>query len=582
MPVAGFSMLAVVADPGKAFPEAVGPAAAALSAAYCVRDSANIQVIHITTTADSVEGSFRDAIENKVRPDTLDIIVFDQGGKHDIGGGGKWTWPTTASCIYIAGQSAPGGGVSFVRGGGQGQTWALEDILNHDIVFRYFWIQFNPGSGPSSNIRIQCGTRFYFDHLTNRWFKGNTGGNAGFQSNADSTGSVPDCSLGDVTLSYNMFYEPDTLGSGTNAGRHTAFSGNPRSAAPAGRTLAYRNYIGGPGHRLLLVTAGTLLAVNNIVFNWDIRGSESGLESWTEWIGNYHKTGNATGGSLSGWAFLGAGGCALEGTPPDSFCLYSLLWRANRNNKNSFTVQDEDSAWHGSNREIACYGGGPAAGTTATWECASDGSEIPDSARHTTPIAQAGVAVALDTLDDALLAALVDSVGNFQGIDALGRWFWRRDEKDTLQINRFENGTGHSEQWTDTVTVPTPATGSVTDSDGDGTPDAFETQCGLDPNTADDVLGAVSTNYTWLERWLNGDLDKGQRVAWDDTSDNEEWFIVLVKRSGADPWVAIDSVPTNITQYDDASGWPGDIYGVVAKNVNKTSDTLTIGTAGCN
>ena len=74
-----------------------------------------LQVLHVTNLGDSGPGSLRDAIGQA--DNALTVIVFDVAGyitlKPDIE-------MNNDQCLYIAGQTAPGGGITIPRAPGKG------------------------------------------------------------------------------------------------------------------------------------------------------------------------------------------------------------------------------------------------------------------------------------------------------------------------------------------------------------------------------------------------------------------------------------------------------------------------------
>jgi hypothetical protein len=100
-----------------------------------------------------------------------------------------------------------------------------------------------------------------------------------------------------------------------------------------------------------------------------------------------------------------------------------------------------------------------------------------------------------------------DALDAFEAVLETAGASLRRDSADQRIIDDVRNGTGQiisSEAevggWPDL-----PGGEACTDTDGDGMPDAWETQNGLDPaDPADGAADADGDGYTNLEAWLNG------------------------------------------------------------------------------
>src|SRR3546814_6779661 len=98
-----------------AFPGAVGPAAA-------TPGGRGGKIIRVTTLAPDGPGSFKAAIEAKGPR----IVVFEVGGVIDMG---RTTLTITQPWLTIAGQTAPGPGITLIRTG--------IDVKTHDVVMRH-------------------------------------------------------------------------------------------------------------------------------------------------------------------------------------------------------------------------------------------------------------------------------------------------------------------------------------------------------------------------------------------------------------------------------------------------------------
>ncbi len=498
-----------------AFPGAVGPAALALSSAFCARGPGITRVWRVTTTTDSIAGSLRYIITNNVRPDSLDIIIFDQGGLYNLAWGGddRWIWPGNASCVYIAGQWTQGGGVAFQRPGGAGsQEWHIApDTANHDIVIRYITIN---SQGTQQSLTVRYAQRHYLDHVTLRWWTGSQGGHTGLDISPDTLGTNPGFSFDDLTTAYIMMYEPADLAGAGSRRISQAPSGRPRIMPPCPESslniVHWRNYWAGPGHRTPNISACNVKLINSMAYNWDIRGFEVAPGAYNvDAINNYLRRGPATDstGGVRPYSILVQSGCTAEGETSDSTCDGRFYFAGNLTSNNGFVEDiDSDAFWIGPNRSVACREDTPSGGTLdPAWDCVAAGDTAHRGQRKDTVITPSANPPAIATMTDALRLALADSIGNAFRLTCDGEFTPRRDAKDALQATHFKNGTGLvGTQRSDTVTSPVPAAGTACgDSDGDALPDAFETRYWGSATAAVFDADDDGDGYSNIEEYLN-------------------------------------------------------------------------------
>jgi hypothetical protein len=458
----------VAPDTTPAFPGAKGYGATSLDRP---RDSVRagawpLYVWDVSNTNNSGAGSFRQAIQNCADSSSaLNYVTFSTGGKItlstdiDIAG---------INNCYIAGQTAPGGGITIT-----GERWRIRNGANNLVVRYLTW-----ASQASFNILVEDCIDCVFDHISLR-LSAKVGGANLFSVDVGQI-ATPGETLERTTISSNLLAFPDT-----SHPTVLAIDGDPHSSPHQRLVTLYQNFMAGPGHRMPSVVMGDTIGVyQNVWYNWQDRPgqvAESG-QWYTHWSGNYSKTGPAT--PASGWKrdyALISRNLSCNTTGGDGTCDWS--WRVD-SHRASQTGYDEtisaDSLWRGSKRIIACQSG------TGS-ECTTDGDTV--------PIDRQGARLPIGTfqpdttaLTDAKLTILTDSVGNAQGVDSLGNWVYRRDAFDTARVLEFNDSTGPSAiVAVDTFTVATPATGTAgSDADVDGLPDAWEALHGVSVNTADE------------------------------------------------------------------------------------------------
>lgn len=111
-------------------------------------------VYHVTNLDDSGPGSFRDAVSQSNR-----IVVFDVGGVINIG-----DRIVIHKNVTVAGQTAPGGGITIY-----GNGVACNDDSGNSII-RYIRIRMGKnGDYRKDALGISAGTDYIFDHVSVTW-----------------------------------------------------------------------------------------------------------------------------------------------------------------------------------------------------------------------------------------------------------------------------------------------------------------------------------------------------------------------------------------------------------------------------
>lgn len=227
------------------------------------------KVYHVTNLNDTGTGSLRDAVSQPGR-----IVVFDVAGVIKISGRIVF-----AKNLYVAGQTAPGEGITVY---GNGVSFSGAD----NVIIRY--MRFRMGNGGDSGkdcAGIANGQNMIFDHCSFAWGRDET-----FSINWDSKGTSPQ----NITISNSI------VGQGLLT--HSAgglMQGNNISL--------YRNLYCDNSTRNCKIK-GVNQYVNNIVYNWQngayIMGGDSEGQSHANIEGNLFINGPAKGGD----AFTGGNG----------------------------------------------------------------------------------------------------------------------------------------------------------------------------------------------------------------------------------------------------------------------------------
>ncbi len=305
------------AGPPRAFPEAEGYGALALTT--CNRT--NVQVLLVTTTEDrnpttlaTVNGSFRKAIENfnnKVNlgfsARDLSVVIFRVGGRNVILNTGETATRrlyATAPCLYIAGQTAPGGGFWISDGEKFMINSTSADCKDHVVRYLTF-ARFG-----SVNAGYACRGPAVFDHLSIRWSS-----DYSFTSTSDLFSKTGTPSVRDVTAQRLLVAEPlkvhpvgmmhtsnhewedrrDTTHISYHHNLHASVDHRNPNGDTGGFDPAIAGYTGAGAPNLAGRTQyGQFIFQNNVVYNWFAHASQAAKFSVQNYIRNLYKRGPGT------------------------------------------------------------------------------------------------------------------------------------------------------------------------------------------------------------------------------------------------------------------------------------------------
>lgn len=218
-------------------------------------------VYHVTNLNDSGTGSLRDAVS---KPDR--IVVFDVSGVINIS-----SRMSFAKNLYVAGQTAPGEGIT-VYGNGVSFSGATNTIVRY--------MRFRMGSKGTSGkdaAGIANGTNMIFDHCSFSWGLDET-----FSINSDGKGD-----LGNITIQNSI------MGQGL-------LSHSAGGLMQADSITLFRNFYCDNSTRNNKIK-GTNQYVNNIVYNWKngcyLMGGDSEGDSYVNATGNLFINGPESGSS---------------------------------------------------------------------------------------------------------------------------------------------------------------------------------------------------------------------------------------------------------------------------------------------
>lgn len=241
-----------------AFPGAEGFGANAKGA----RGSASPTVYHVTNLNDSGAGSLRDAVSTSGR-----VVVFDVGGLIRVGS------PIVfASNLTIAGQTAPGGGVTLY-----GNRVSFSGASN--TICRYLRFRMGiDGDDGADAVGIASGSDMIFDHVSASWGRDET-----FSISGDTAIRI---TLQDCLIAQGLRIH--------SAGSLMQTSGGVSIL----RTLYADNWMRNPKIK------GVNDYINNVVYNWGggggyIPAGDSAGDSYANMVGCYFIGGPETGAGRS-------------------------------------------------------------------------------------------------------------------------------------------------------------------------------------------------------------------------------------------------------------------------------------------
>ncbi len=403
-------------------------------------------VYTVTNLNDSGDGSLREGIESATGPRT---IVFAVSGLIRL----KSTLEVNRDYITIAGQSAPGDGICL-------RDAAFEVAADH-VIIRYIRSRLGDEGGKESDaISISSGHHVILDHCSASWsvdecFSCSTG-EAGAIDNVTVQWSIISEALNN-SIHHKGPHGYGALIRGCYGAKysyhHNLFAHNKtRNPRPG-------NYNRNPYH---LDPEGLQFDFrNNVIYNWD--GSRPGYDADSESVCRYNYGKPGPDSDKSGWAY--SAGCKFF----KAFC-----------SGNHFFGRIPEDPW-----SLVYFG--------------DDWTEA-EMAQYKQTFQFSTGPIVTETAEDAYHHVL-----QYAGASLV------RDKVDARVIGEVQNGTGSIIDGQDEVGGwPVYRTyGVQADRDGDGMPDHWEGENGLNPEDPDDRNGdSDADGFTNLEEYLNSIVAK--------------------------------------------------------------------------
>lgn len=556
-----------------AFPEARGWGATALAPCRALP-----LVVHTVTNADQGgAGSLRAALEAQT-DSTYDIVVFRTGGRIHLAAGENLII-NAADCLYVAGQTAPGGGITITGNQfymvGSGAA-AVDNSAGSDVVVRYLTL------GKHREAKFDV-VRIVLDHLTCYWSGSNGDGNCiTLGTRPDAPGEF-DSMPWEWTFSNSLLFE--------------FHENHPTACHLVGqRGSVHGNVIAGPGHRLCLMNSNRMASsgiefVNNIGYNWAAFGMAGVRDIRLDVYGNYFKRGPAT-NIATAWRrnpFFDRDECDDELT-----CDVSLYAEDNRTVENGFGLTlSVDSTFRGSQQQFVCNPTPEGQGA-----CIADGDTVRLDHTRQTPFPGTAVwPVTRRLMTDELVSQAHNQAGNYQGLVCDGSWVARRDSLDNNAIANVINGTGRLQSEINFVgtgipggspdpdepgwVVPIPDAGTpCPDVDLDGMPDEWETiQCGSADCIDNDTL--LVSGYVPVEAYIDG-FNIGNPAPWAPPTFFNGRFVYLLPVDtvpfGTDNILVPDTtvIPRSASKVSIYNPAQDSVLTVICESYGESADSVTV------
>jgi hypothetical protein len=413
------------------------------------------KVIEVTNLNDSGSGSLRACIDSTGPR----YCVFRVSGTITVSG----VLQIDSPYITIAGQTAPGGGITIRNSSSNGkETFRID---THDVVIRH--IRSRPGPGASgscclSAFRILGGENIILDHVSASW--------------AVDENMTHWFAQNDITISWSIFAE------GLHDSNHQK---GPHSKGYligdlATRISSHHNLIAHNNDRHPLYKGGTTGEfINNLVYNWQksngathINDSDGSGPSYLNIIANHY----------------------IQG--PNTPNVKPITIQTNTHSSTKVYLKDN-------------IGYGRESNSGDDWLIADDFSLSNDTnSPHRTnsyAISPSGIAI---TPINSVKNTVLENAGSIYGLNSDGTYFLRRDSVDSRVINDVKNKTGKIiNNPSEVGGWPNLSSGSTySDTDHDGISDSWERLFFGNLNRSSSSNSSSdfdNDGYTDLEEFLN-------------------------------------------------------------------------------
>jgi len=418
------------------------------------------EIIEVTNLNNDGPGSLRACAQDASGPR---VCVFRVAGEIVLAGS---RLKIRNPYLTIAGQTAPGDGITLRAGDDLVRPIISFEDGVHDVVIRYLTVRGGKGSGERDGLTFRSGHDIILDHVTVEWA---TDELVGINPNAGET-------VSNITIQRSILAE--------------AFRPHSTGILLLGeddlsQITLHHNLFAHSGHRNPLVdNAKRVEFINNVVYNWHARAGGTVADAEVDFIGNYFKAGP--------WSSPENIIRHEDSDPsmPDVIYPDPSIY-AQDNLAKPFQPDPSADNWNLFNYHYRLTGSLP----TSWRRFASIPSPIP---------------VTVDSAQGAYDSVLAD-MGNNARLDSLGNWIFRLDIVDRNISSDVTRSTGPAQDsdidhQDDFGGYPAIDPGiPYSDTDHDGIADEWERLYCFDPHDASDSPeDADEDGYSNVEEFLNG------------------------------------------------------------------------------
>lgn len=433
-------------------------------------------VYHVTNLNDSGEGSLRYGLETMTGART---IVFDVGGIIELKS--KLTVPSTGGDVYVAGQTAPGDGITLTQ-------WGFGMLGCDDVIIRD--IRVRPGDRGLSGVNdvsdgmgLSSSNHCIIDHCSMSWAT-----DEGFSSRSASN----------ITFQWNIIGESLHDSIHYNADDRTKTETHAFAGSISGNVGSFhhnllidctgRNWSLAGGMEQDAKTYGGAVDIrNNVVYNWRDRTTDGGVRR-LNFVNNYYKAGAVSNTSLHV--------VQIDGNELGTYDCQKMYVSGNimTDTSGNQILKASDDAWSKGKAK-------------ANPKLGSSNSDV----MLTSPFCESYVET--DSAENAYKRVIDNTSGagaNVPALDYIDSRYHNEVTKGTYSYKGSKQGLqGIIDSQKDCGGYPNSSNfkggTAPADTDRDGMPDAWETLHGLDPGNGSDgaIVSLSADDYTNLEMYLN-------------------------------------------------------------------------------
>lgn len=442
------------------------------------------EVVHVTNLNDSGEGSLRWALcDEKWQTDDWKgvprIIVFDVGGVIELQS--RLCVPDNAGNVYVAGQTAPGDGITLINYdfGGMGTS---------DLIIRDIRTRVGDMNGAShGGMGLGSCNHSIVDHCSISWAT-----DEGFSSRSAQNISFQWNIIGE-SLHDSVHYNGDDRGETETHAFAASISGYTGSFHHnllincTGRNWS----LAGAMEQDAIHYGGQLDIRNNVVYNWKDRTTDGGVRR-LNFVGNYYKAGAESNTNMHIVSMDGneLGTSDMQMMYVDGNVMVDL--------NGSYLLKATDNAWdkgkavsgqkNSTNEDVRS--------DTPFFESYVNTQSADDAYKSVLATVGAGGAsvTGWDYIDARYIKEVTNTTYTYTGS--------KQGLKGIIDIQEDAGGYPNSSNFEYSTNG---ATNAANDTDRDGMPDVWEETHGLNPNDASDgkLCTLSADDYTNVEMYLN-------------------------------------------------------------------------------